>query len=71
MTCKNKVEQIVDKGYDVKIVELPCGSPSIHGDRLLCDKCLNDKKLQKQLQQQDENMKADQEWLDSAGWGEM
>jgi|TARA_R100000084_G_C4627245_1_gene136441 hypothetical protein len=68
--CSNKVIQVVEKGYDVKEVQVPCGSTSIYGDRLLCDKCLNDKKLQKQLQQQDRNQKADDDWLHSSGWGE-
>ena len=71
MTCKNKVIQIVDKGYDVKEVKVPCGSTSIHGERLLCNKCLYDKDLQRQLREQDESTKADQAWLDSSGWGEM
>jgi len=71
MICKNKVKQTVDKGYDVKIVEVPCGSTSIHGDRLLCNKCLHDKDLQDRLRQQDKNMKVDQDWLNSSGWGDM
>ena len=71
MTCKNKVIQIVDKGYDVKEIKLRCGSPSMYGERLLCNKCLHDEDLQERLRQQDENMKADQDWLDSTGWGEM
>jgi hypothetical protein len=71
MTCENKVIQVIEKGYDVKEVQVPCGSTSIHGDRLLCDKCLNNKKLQKQLQQQDRNQKADDDWLSSSNWGEM
>jgi len=48
-TIEIGLNKVIEKGYDVKEVQVPCGSTSIHGDRLLCDKCLNDKKLQKQL----------------------
>tara|TARA_R100001460_G_scaffold22884_2_gene46462 strand:- start:4765 stop:4980 length:216 start_codon:yes stop_codon:yes gene_type:complete len=71
MTCENKVIQIIEKGYDVKEVKVPCGSTSIHGDRLLCDKCLYDRDLQDRLRQQDRNQKADDDWLSSSGWSEM
>jgi len=43
MPCPNTVQQNVehgaDRGYEVTVHEMPCGSTGIHGQRLLCDKC--------------------------------
>lgn len=39
MRCDRKVIQYVPRGYDYRAVESRCGSTSIHGDVLLCEKC--------------------------------
>jgi len=69
--CDNMVTQYVPRGWDYRAIDLPCGSTSIHGDRLLCERCENDHAKQAQLRQIDENADADNAWLRSAGWGEI
>ena len=69
--CTNKVSQYIPSGYDYREVEFDCGTTGIHGERLLCDECKSNKNLQAQLKRQDEDFEADNEWLRSAGWGEM
>ena len=39
MVCKNKVTQLVPRGYTYKAIKLRCGSTDIHGDTILCDDC--------------------------------
>jgi hypothetical protein len=39
--CTTKVIQMVPTKYDYKEVEMSCGSTSIHGTELRCEKCSN------------------------------
>jgi len=71
MRCTNKVTQYIPKGYSYKEIQSPCGSTGIDGDRLLCDPCQNNRAKMAELRRHDANMEADNDWLRSAGWGEM
>ena len=67
--CRNIVIQHVPKGHGYKAINMRCGDTSIHGASLFCDEC---KEAQSKLsKERAANMKADNEWLASAGWGEM
>jgi hypothetical protein len=39
MRCKNKVTQMVPRGYGYKEVKTRCGSTGIYGQELLCEEC--------------------------------
>lgn len=69
--CNNLVTQYVERGFECKPVEIKCGNTGIYGQRVICDKCENDEGLNERLRVQDEDIKADNEWLRSAGWGEI
>jgi hypothetical protein len=38
-TVWQNVEHGADRGYDVTVHEMPCGSTGIHGQRMLCKYC--------------------------------
>ena len=69
--CNNLVTQYVERGFDCKPVEIKCGNTGIYAQRVLCTKCENDTELNDRLQIQDDDTNADNEWLRSAGWGEI
>lgn len=39
MACQNKVDQFVQRGWEIRKIEMRCGSTSVHGDVLLCPSC--------------------------------
>ena len=39
-SCKNKVTQYVEKGYDYKAIEMNCGNTGVRGQTLLCNECV-------------------------------
>jgi len=49
MRCKNKVLQMVPKGYGFKEIHSRCGSTGIHGQQLICGEC--EEKLEKRYPQ--------------------
>lgn len=67
MRCQNKVNQVVPHGFAHKVIEMQCGSTSIHGTALWCDKCRDTERVRNI----EANSKADNEALRSAGWGEI
>ena len=67
MRCQNKVIQVVPHGFAHREIEMPCGSTSIYGTALWCDKCRDTERVRNI----EENSKADNEALRSAGWGEI
>jgi hypothetical protein len=69
--CDNKVSYYVPKGYDYKEVFVQCGMTDPHGNRAICDTCYGDDHEMERIQQHEDNMDADNAWLNSAGWGEM
>ena len=69
--CDNMVDYYVPKGYDYKLVQTKCGITDVHGGRALCDKCEADPRTRDEHNRILENSKADNDWLQSAGWGEM
>lgn len=71
MTCENKVSYYVQRGYGHKEVLVQCGRTDPYGDRALCEKCQNDKAARAEHNRIVQQSKEDNEWLASAGWGEM
>ena len=63
--CQNTVTQYRPKGYDYVAVEHQCGNTGWYGELLLCKECEHTRK------NREANSKADNEWLKSAGWGEI
>ena len=39
MSCKNKVEKYVPRGWDYKPVMYTCGNTGIYGEAVLCEEC--------------------------------
>jgi hypothetical protein len=71
MTCTNKVSFWVERGFNYREVKVKCGNTNPWGDRTICDKCAGNSKTMKDIERHEENVAADNEWLKSAGWGEM
>ena len=71
--CNNMVGVTISKGFDYTTIEVPCGrtSPDGTGDRVICNECRSDPAIMRSINQQEENARADNAWLRSAGWGEM
>jgi len=70
--CINKISYMMPKGnfgYIERLVE--CGTTDPYGERALCDDCSKDKAKMESLARHDANMKADNAWLGSAGYGEL
>lgn len=70
MGCKNKVSYYVPRGYDYREVFVKCGNTDVYGGRAICDDCANDKRKMAEIERQEANIRADNEWARSAGWGE-
>jgi hypothetical protein len=71
MSCENKVSYYVPRGYDYREVFVKCGLTNPHGGRAICDKCANNPNEMLRITRHEENVAADNDWLASAGWGEM
>ena len=72
--CENTVEYLEEHYRDdftVYARQVRCGTTDPYGERAVCDECRKDKSKMESLAQHDANMRADNAWLRSAGWGEM
>ena len=69
--CNNKVSQFVPSGYSYKSIEMKCGETSVEGERLICRDCESSAVIMAGIAQRKADMDADNQWLASAGWGEM
>jgi len=70
MACNNVFEQWVPKGYHGSLRPIKCGNTMYNGDRAVCDECLANKGRMAEINRQEANIKADNEWSHSAGWGD-
>ena len=71
MSCENKVSFFVPRGYDYSEVFVKCGNTNPQGTRAICKECSsNDDKI-RSIRQHEENVKADNQTLKSAGYGEI
>jgi len=68
--CENMVSYYVPKGYDYQEVFVPCGLTDHHGERAICQDCRDDPDVMRDIDAQEENIRADNAWAASAGWGE-
>jgi hypothetical protein len=71
MNCENKVSYFVERGYDYSEVFVKCGNTNPRGGRAICEKCSSNPDEMRFIRQQEENIKADNDALRSAGYGEM
>ena len=65
--CKNRVSLFTTRGKEVLI---PCGLTGFHGERVICDDCLKSEDAMRAHFDAEENIRADNAWSASAGWGE-
>ena len=71
MSCNNKVEYSIPTAYHYRQVTTKCGNTDYYGERTICDKCRSSASIMESIRTQEANNKADNQWLKSAGWGEM
>ena len=69
--CENKVSFWVASGYSHRETKVKCGNTNPYGGRTICEECASNPSERKAIQQHEENIAADNDWLRSAGWGEM
>lgn len=69
--CENKVSFWVPSGYNYRETKVKCGNTDPHGGRTICEECASNPSERKAIQQHEQNSAADNDWLRSAGWGEM
>ena len=69
--CINEVEYFIDTGIDYKPVLTKCGYTNPYGRIAICDDCENDKEKMRSIRNHEANVKADNDWLASAGYGEI
>ena len=69
--CENEVEFQVESGLDYKTVYAKCGNTNPYGKRTICDDCRSNPKIMEEIRRNQANVDADNQWLRSAGWGEM
>jgi len=69
--CKQHVTQYVPKGYGCEARIMTCGDTSIHGTRLTCESCQKNPTIMQAIEDRQASMEDDNQWLASAGWGEM
>jgi len=70
MTCNNTFEMWVPKGYHGSLRPIKCGNTMYNGDRAICDECRGDADRMADINRQEANIKADNEWSHSAGGGD-
>ena len=70
MTCSNKVEFFVPRGFSHRQVFVPCGNTDPWGGRTICHDCASDRAEMARIERHEANVKADNEAARSAGWGE-
>ena len=69
--CTNEVEYSIPTAYHYRQVKTRCGNTNYYGERTICDKCRRNASKMGSIRTQEANNKADNQWLKSAGWGEM
>jgi len=69
--CENEVSYFTGEmpNYTERLVK--CGTTDPYGERCICDDCRNDPKIMESIRNHQANVDADNQWLRSAGWGEM
>ena len=65
--CENRVPLFTPRGREVLI---PCGLTGFHGERVICDDCLASIDAMRAHCDAEENIREDNAWAASAGWGE-
>ena len=68
--CDNLVSFYVPRGYDYREVTVRCGNTDPYGGRAVCDDCASDAQKMRDIQQQEECVRLDNEASHSAGWGD-
>ena len=71
MICNNEVSYQKEHGWGYKEVFVKCGNTDIYGNRAICEECENNPVIMESIRNHEKNIRADNEWLRSAGWGEM
>ena len=71
MVCNNQVSYQKESGYGYKEVLIDCGNTDIYGNRAICGECESNPVIMEEIARHEYNMRADNQWLQSAGWGEM
>ena len=62
MTCNNKVNYSVPKGYGYREVTTRCGLTNYWGDRATCDTCASDPDISRHIDNHEANIAYD-EWV--------
>tara|TARA_Y100000310_G_C20265731_1_gene615692 strand:- start:261 stop:476 length:216 start_codon:yes stop_codon:yes gene_type:complete len=71
MICNNQVSYFVESGLDYKEVKIKCGNTNPYGNRTICEDCQNNPREMESIRRHQANVDADNQWLRSAGYGEM
>ena len=73
MSCQNEVSYMVEIGDSMRYREhmVRCGTTDPHGERCICEECENNPTIMESIRRHQANVDADNQWLRSAGWGEM
>ena len=73
MICKNEVSYMVERGDTMQYIErqVRCGNTDPFGERCICDECRSNPAIMKSIRDHQANVRADNQWLRSANWGEM
>ena len=73
MSCSNQVKYLVEVGTTMRYVErlVKCGTTDPNGNRCICEDCESDPVKMDSIRRHQANVNADNQWLRSAGYGEM
>lgn len=71
MRCANPVTYFVPRGYSHAEITITCGSTDHRGDRAICETCENSPAIMQGIRDHEDAISADNDWLRSAGWGEL
>tara|TARA_R110000772_G_C13067422_1_gene415979 strand:+ start:297 stop:512 length:216 start_codon:yes stop_codon:yes gene_type:complete len=71
MRCSNPVTYFVPRGYSHVEISISCGSTDHRGDRAICETCESSPAIMKGIRAHEDAINADNDWLRSAGWGEI
>lgn len=69
--CDNQVSYFVASGFTHKEVFIKCGYTDIYGGRAQCDDCQASAAKREENRRILDNARADNDWLHSAGYGEI
>ena len=69
--CENEISYFTGEmpNYTERLVK--CGTTNPYGERTICDECQSNPKIMEEIRRHQANVNADNQWLRSAGWGEM